>query len=41
MGPVDAVFRARQGRKRSVVYVGKPGGERLRAVVENWRIVPA
>ena len=41
MGPVDAVFRARQGSKRSVVYIGKPGGERLRAVVENWRIVPA
>jgi len=38
MGPVDAVFRARQGSKRSVVYIG---GERLRAVVENWRIVPA
>src|SRR5262249_292000 len=34
-GPVDAVSRGRQGSKRSVVYIGKPGGERLRAVVEN------
>src|SRR5215831_11879607 len=29
MGPVDAVFRARQGSKRSVVYIGARGGERL------------
>src|SRR5262245_41374981 len=25
-GLVDAVFRARQGSKRSVVYLGRPGG---------------
>ena len=40
-GLVDAVFRARQGTKRSVVYLGKPGGGQVRAVVENQRIVPA
>jgi transcription antitermination factor NusG len=39
VGLVDAVFRARRGHKRSLVYIGKPGGGRLRAVVENRLIV--
>ena len=40
-GLVNAVFRARQGSRRSVVYLGRPSGGQVRAVVENRLIMPA